>query len=102
MKEFLERYKIMLGFATLFVASLGTVGYTVDRPAFYLGDVRPLELQVAGNTNAVGCMHLDILTQQVWDAEDRYNANKNQSNLDRLRQARLRLRRALEKGYVCG
>ena len=101
MKEFFERFKYWIA-AVLFLMSAGTtLGMTVDRPAFYLGDVKPLEDQLAMNTNQVGCMHLDILQQQLWAAEDRYTANKTQTNLDRLRQARLRLRRALEKGYVC-
>jgi hypothetical protein len=101
MRELFDRIKWYLATVVGISVSATALGMTVDRPAFYLGDVKPLEEQIAMNTNQVGCMHLDILQAQVFAAEDRYNANKTQSNLDRLRDARLRLSRAKEKGYVC-
>ena len=101
MRDLFDRFKWWVVTIAAIMASTTALGYTIDRPA-WKSELNTIEEQVAGNTNQVGCMHLDILQAQVWAAEDRYNANKNQSNLDRLRQARLRLRRALEKGYVCG
>lgn len=101
MREFFERFKWWVVSIAAVMASTTALGYTVDRPA-WKSELDAIEEQVAGNTNQVGCMHQDLLQQQVWDAEDRYNANKNEATLARLRQARLRLQRAKEKGYVCG
>ena len=102
MRDFFDRFKWWVATVAAIMASTTALGYTIDRPAWYEGDLKPLEEQVAMNATQIGCMHLDLLQQQVWNAEDRYAANKTQENLNRLRQARLRLQRAAAKGYVCG
>ena len=101
MRDFFDRFKYWVGGLLFVMASSTTLGMTVDRPA-WKSELNTIEEQVAGNTNQVGCMNLNLLQNMVWAAEDRYNANKTQSNLERLREVRLRLRRAIEKGYVCG
>lgn len=103
LKEAVTKFKFWIVTVAAIFVGLGTLGATVDRPAWIsevsvvAQDVGALAERVAGNERANLQMQIDTVQRQVWALQDRMDERPTQDGRARLRELHQQLNRLKER-----